>query len=137
MSSLSTNEKQVLEKLFQMSSGYVLNFTDRRFAEFFKDDVNVDIYDQKYNYASGSKANRMRGFWQVATDPLLGRSIERLVGYMETQILLENLKRDQFPEELIRRGHDIAARMLGNTASSVATESEFLMREFGAVSIDN
>ncbi len=137
MSSLTTNEKQVLEKLFQMGNGYVLNFTDRRFAEFFTDDVNVDIYDQKYNYASGSKANRMRGFWQVAADPLVGRSIEKLVGYIDTQMLLENLKRHEFPEDLIRRARNIAARMVGTpTTSSIATESEFLMKEFSTLSID-
>ena len=90
MSSLSTNEKQVLEKLFQMGSGYVLNFSDRTFREFFKDDVRVDIYDSKYNYASGSKANRMRGFWQAGDDATVGKSIGKLLGYVDTQILLAN-----------------------------------------------
>jgi hypothetical protein len=137
MASLATNDKQVLEKLFQMSGGYVLNFSDRTFGEFFKDDVRVEIYDTKFNYASGSKANRMRGFWQVAGDPLVGRSIEKLIAYIDAQILIGNLKRQDFPDELIRRGRDIAARLLGSTTTiSVATESEFITKEFGNVSID-
>ena len=61
MATLSTNDKQVLEKLFQMSGGYVLNFTNRTMEEFFDDDVGINIYDEKYNYASGSKANYIRG----------------------------------------------------------------------------
>ncbi len=68
MARLSTNEKQVLEKLFQMGGGYVLNFSDRTIGEFFHDDVGINIYNERYNYASGSKANRMRGFWQVGND---------------------------------------------------------------------
>jgi len=61
MANLTTNEKQILEKLFQMNGGYVLNFSDRTMGEFFRDDVGMDIYSKKYNYASGSKANRLRG----------------------------------------------------------------------------
>jgi hypothetical protein len=47
-----------------MGSGYLLNFSDRTFQEFVADSVGRDIYDSRYNYASGSKANRMRGFWK-------------------------------------------------------------------------
>jgi|SRR5579872_6294841 len=54
MANLSTNDKQLLEKLFQMGGGYVLNFSDRTMGEYFRDDVGIDIYDQKYKYASGS-----------------------------------------------------------------------------------
>jgi len=54
MANLTTIEKQILEKLFQMNGGYVLNFSDRTMGEFFRDDVGIDIYSQKYNYASGS-----------------------------------------------------------------------------------
>jgi len=39
--------KQILEKLFQMGSGYVLNFSDRSIGEFFQDDIGVNIFDQK------------------------------------------------------------------------------------------
>src|ERR1700722_10539952 len=137
MASLATNEKQVLEKLFQMGSGYVLNFSDRTFGEFFRDDIGVEIYDNKFNYASGSKANRMRGFWQSADDALVGKSIEKLIGNIDTQILLGRLKREDFPDALVRRGRGIAARLLGiTTAVPSATESEFIAKEFRNVSID-
>jgi len=137
MSSLVTNEKQVLEKLFQMGSGYVLNFSDRTFGEFFKDDVSIDIYDAKYNYASGSKANRMRGLWQVADDVAVGKSIGKLLAYIDTQILLGNLKKEEFPKDLTERGQTIAKRLLGVKATHRdATEEEFISREFRDLSID-
>jgi hypothetical protein len=137
MSSLVTNEKQVLEKLFQMGSGYVLNFSDTTFGEFFEDDVSIDIYDTKYNYASGSKANRMRGLWQVADDAVVGKSIEKLLAYVDTQLLLGNLKKEEFPKELTERGQTIAKRLLGVRATHRdTTEEEFISREFRDVSID-
>ena len=137
MSSLTINDKQVLEKLFQMSSGYVLNFSDRTFAEFFKDDVQVDIYDAKYHYASGSKANRMRGFWQAASDIIVGKSIEKLISYVETQILIGGLNRQEFPNELVQRSQSIAARLTGSRPTvTLTSENEFITKEFGNLSID-
>jgi hypothetical protein len=137
MSSLVTNEKQILEKLFQMGSGYVLNFSDRTFGEFFEDDVSIDIDDAKYNYASGSKANRMRGLWQVADDVVVGKSIEKLLAYIDTQILLGNLKKEDFPKDLTERGQMIARRLLEVKATHRdTTEEEFVGREFRNVSID-
>src|SRR5271165_1194287 len=139
MAPLNTNEKQVLEKLFQMSSGYVLNFSDRSMGEFFQDDVGVDIYDPRYNYASGSKANRIRGLWQAADDALVGKSIDKLVEYIDSQILLGRLDTKDFPAELVQRARSIAARLQGIKLQAAAlplTEDEFINREFKNVSID-
>ncbi|GIW67959.1 MAG: hypothetical protein KatS3mg096_827 [Candidatus Parcubacteria bacterium] len=113
MANLSTNEKQILEKLFQMEHGYVLNFSDRTMGEFFRDEVGVDIYAEKYNYASGSKANRMRGFWLKADNKLVGKSIIKLIEYIETQILIDGLNKSDFPSSRIEAARAIAERLLG------------------------
>ncbi len=68
MSKLTHIEKQKLELEFGMGSGYVLAFSNRTFEEFFREVVGVQIYDSRFDLGSGSKANRMRAFWQVATD---------------------------------------------------------------------
>ena len=107
MATLTTNDKQILEKLFQMNGGYVLNFSDRTMREFFKDDLGVNIYDNKYNYASGSKANYIRGFWQVASDSLVGKSVIKLIEYIENQFLIDNLQQGDFPQNLINKGKKI------------------------------
>jgi len=138
MATLSTNEKQVLEKLFQMGGGYVLNFSDRTIGEFFDDDVHVDLFDKKYEYASNSKANRMRGFWQAANDALVGKSIDKLIEYIDNQILLGRLDKKDFPAELISRAKQIAARLQGDkqqSAPTPITEDEFINREFKNLSI--
>ena len=71
MSSLTHIEKQKLERELGMESGYVLAFSNRTFEEFFREVVGVQIYDSRFDLGSGSKANRMRAFWQVATDEQL------------------------------------------------------------------
>lgn len=71
MSGLTHLEKQKLERELGMSGGYVLQFSNRTFDEFFREVVGVSIFDEKFNQGSGSKANRMRAFWRVASDAQL------------------------------------------------------------------
>jgi hypothetical protein len=127
MANLTTLEKQILEKLFQMSGGYVLNFSDRTMGEFFRDNIGVDIYNQKYNYASGSKANRMRGFWIEANEKLVGKSILKLIEYIETQILVDNLKRTDFPSDRLTATKNIGKKLLG-TKVKVESKSKAVFK---------
>lgn len=78
MADLSSIEKRRLERALEMSSGYVLNFSNRTFAEFFLDCAGIDIYDSKYDRSSGSKANRMRAFWEQESNYLVGRVLNAL-----------------------------------------------------------
>ena len=78
MSDLTAIEKRKLERALGMESGYILDFSNRTFAEFFLDSFGIDIYDSKYDYGSGSKANRMRGFWERESNYLVGRVLDLL-----------------------------------------------------------
>jgi hypothetical protein len=71
LSGLTHIEKQKLERELQMGGGYILNFSNRTFEEFFREVVGVQIYDSRYDRGSGSKANRLRAFWDVATEKQL------------------------------------------------------------------
>src|SRR6266568_5483624 len=73
MSNLTFLEKRKLEQLLGMESGYVLDFTNRTFAEFVADSTGRNIYDPRYDYASGSKANRLRAFWQREENAVVGK----------------------------------------------------------------
>lgn len=81
MSDLSFIEKSQLEKLFDMGGGYVLDFSNRTFDEFIVDSVQKDIYADKYAYASGSKANRLRAFWDSEPNHVVGKLITDLLEY--------------------------------------------------------
>lgn len=73
MSDLSTIEKRKLERALGMASGYVLNFSNKTFSEFFQGSFGINIYDAKYDHGSGSKANRMRAFWDREGNYLVGK----------------------------------------------------------------
>ncbi len=79
MENLTHIEKQKLERELGMGTGYVLDFSNRTFEEFFREVVGIQIYDSRYDYGSGSKANRMRAFWRVATDEQLIRLFKGLI----------------------------------------------------------
>ena len=62
-----------IDRALGMESGDVLNFSNRTFAQSFNS--GIDIYDAKYEYGSGSKASRMRAFWDRESNYLVGRVI--------------------------------------------------------------
>lgn len=65
-----------------MGGGYVLEFSNRTFAEFVEESVRRDIYDARYDYGnSGSKANRLRGFWGVESNHLVGKLVGDLIEF--------------------------------------------------------
>jgi len=129
MSDLTASEKRKLERLFGMGGGYVLDFSNRTFAEFVEDSVRRDIYDTRYKYGSGSKANRLRGFWGIEANTVVVKLIGDLIEYGRDTDAFKN--DGTFPEECLK----IAAR-LRQTSSVVdldalrATADE---RDFEAV----
>lgn len=139
MANLTTKDKIYLEKLFQMGGGYVLDFSDRTMGEFFRDNLNIEIYQEAYNYASGSKANYMRGFWNTANDQLVGKSIAALIEYIQSKIMLDELKEEDFKPALIEECRKISLRLTGDetNGSLVASQAQleaFLKQDFEDVS---
>jgi hypothetical protein len=81
MSDLTFAERRKFEQLLGMSSGYVLDFTNRTFAEFVLDSTGHEIFDSRYEYASGSKANRLRAFWQKESNSVVGKLMGDMLDY--------------------------------------------------------
>lgn len=65
MDQLRAVELKLVDELFGMSSGWVLDFTNATFDDFFRREVGVDIYDDVYASGSGSKGKRLRGRFQL------------------------------------------------------------------------
>jgi len=95
MSDLTSIEKIKLEKLLEMGSGYVLDFSNRTFQKFVLENLNIDIYDEKYNYSSGSKANRLRGFWENLFNECQ-KIVERLQGGNTKNRDQDSLRKGEF-----------------------------------------
>ncbi len=58
----------------------------RTFEEFMLDTVAVAIYDKKYDYGSGSKANRLRAFWASAPDHVVAKAMTGMLELMELEL---------------------------------------------------
>jgi hypothetical protein len=85
---ITSIEKLKLERLFEMEDGYVLDFSNRTFADFMLENTGVDIYDDRYMGATTSKANRLRTFWRIETNYAVGRLLEVMLEYWRTYTLL-------------------------------------------------
>lgn len=106
MASLTGIEKRRLERLFSMESGYVLDFSDRTFGEFFHDYLRLDIDQDKYRANGTSKANRLRTFWALENDFLVAKSIDQMISYGDEESALRGAT-----NELIEECRDIAQRL--------------------------
>jgi hypothetical protein len=104
VSNLTHIEKQKLERELGMSSGYVLNFSNRTFDEFFREVVGVDIYEQRFDRGSGSKAHRMRAFWDLSTDRQLAAFLDGLIEAWEiySDVPMPNTCRELLESILLR-----------------------------------
>lgn len=104
-------ENIIIEKIFDMGGGYVLNFSDRTFQEFIFRSMGIDIYDEKYNFRSGSKANRLRGFWEVESNYNISTLVGHLLEYWKTFKLTHDEGISQVEENLYNECQKIIARL--------------------------
>ncbi len=78
MTKLRLSDRRFLEDVFQMGSGYVLNFTDRTFAEFFENELSVNIDDPKYHLKGSSKGKRLRAFLEIESEAVVAKALRVL-----------------------------------------------------------
>lgn len=83
MVQLKRSEMRIIDDAFDMHGGYVLNFSDRTFAEFFEDEFNIEIYTEKYNFNGGSKAKHLRAFVESEDAYNVSRVLRKLWEYKE------------------------------------------------------
>src|SRR5438874_2024817 len=82
MSDLTPMERVKLERLFRMHSGYVLNFTNRTFFAFVVETTRRDIDDPRYG--GGSKASRLRAFWQMEPNRVIAKLTQAMIDQTQT-----------------------------------------------------
>ncbi len=111
MADLTNIEKLKLEKLFEMGDGYVLDFTNREFREFIQNAVNKDIYNDKYAYESGSKANRLRAFLETENNKTVATLLVELLEYWKTVRLLNDKEISSSEKTLLDNCKNIAKRL--------------------------
>lgn len=144
MSDLKIIEKQLLEKLFKID-GYVLDFTNAKFADFFKVEMNINIYSRKYLFNWDSKAKVLRAFWEIENNKLVAKSIFKLLEYVENKILIWDYDRKDYPKVQVDAVEKIAKRLSGEKIDLIDeiktsykennSEDDFLKKEFDKINI--
>jgi hypothetical protein len=93
MADLTASEKRAIETLLRMEGGYVLDFSDRTFRDFVVDSSGLDIYDEEHSSGGTSKAKRLRTFWRLHPNGVVGRLLADLFEYGQvTDSLAADLK---------------------------------------------
>ena len=90
---------KLLNDLFEMNSGYVLDFSDRTMALFFAEELNIDIDDICYKKDGTSKAKRLRCFLNVVDKATVVRTLTALWDYREA------IRQQQGRDEWVTNGH--------------------------------
>ena len=77
----------LLDKIFEMESGYVLDFSDASMSRFYAHDLNIDIDHPQYRVDGNSKAKRTRCFLRLVTDSEAVRVLRALWEYRQAMYM--------------------------------------------------
>ncbi len=92
MSNIRAIDMTFLDELFEMTGGYVLDFSDRTFAQFFAEELNVDIGDPRYAKNGASKGKRARCFLQAVDRESAVLALRALWDHRKAYHELKNVK---------------------------------------------
>ena len=126
MSSLKMHEKAIFEKLFNRG-GYVLDFNDSAFAEFFREH-GINIEANKYHINGRSKMKRLRAFWKIEPDSIVGQVLHYLLKYACNIGAVDSNDKN--------RAEKIISRLQGVRQNNENERDAFLKQEFKDISID-
>lgn len=114
MANLTYREKSVLEELFGMASGYVMDFSNSSFSRFIGEVINIDVYEGPGYEEYSSKANKLRQIWNEEPDNVVGTLIEALLSYFE-DMQLRNDKLTGYEKKKIGEMRLVATRLKGSS----------------------
>ncbi len=80
---VSTAEMRTVESVLDMGSGYVLDFSDRTFADFFQEH-GINIFEPRFEEGGTSKAKRLRTFLKTTAPPRSGQILAALLDYRQS-----------------------------------------------------
>ncbi len=80
---LKTIDIKLLDDIFEMHGGYVLDFSNRTFSEFFIEELHINIDDPTFEINGTSKAKRLRCFMRQASSNSVLKVLLALWEYRE------------------------------------------------------
>lgn len=133
MANLKNPTKQKLEHLLNMRTGYVLDFTNATFQDFILTSVGIDV-DEKY--PEGSKAVRLRAFWQSETDTSVSMlMIEMLERWRASQLM--NDGPSPADQQIYQESIAELNALLPDDSTPTADEVAFLDKDLGNIDLSS
>jgi hypothetical protein len=122
MANLRAIDMLLVDELFQPADkpGYVLNFSDRTFATYFADEINVDIDDPIFAANGTSKLRRFKCFLQTVNKPTAIRALKAIWDYREAQ--RARWQHEEKVHNAEGRFLQLVARLEGDEASDRGTK---------------
>lgn len=97
MSRIRAVDLLLIDEVFasEKGAGYVLNFSDTTFSDFFRSEVRINIDDPKYRTSGTSKGKRLRAFLQIEPDAIVARTLRGLWEYREAMNSFSRVSGDE------------------------------------------
>ena len=97
---LKSIDMRLIDDLFEMGGGYVLDFSNRTFSEFFNEELGVNIDDPRFEAEGTSKAKRLRYYLRNTRIEDAVRALLALWEYRET-IRRRSGEKEKLPEHSV------------------------------------
>ncbi|MTI84961.1 MAG: hypothetical protein FH756_13975 [Firmicutes bacterium] len=110
MAKISFIDQNYFERLLQMESGYVLDFSNNTFQRFIYNSTEIDIYE-KYEYAS--KANLLRRIIADFDSVTVGKLLVELLEYKRSHLNINDNEKEVFLKCV-----EIANRLMGRVVNN-------------------
>ncbi len=134
---ISAADMRVVERVLHMSSGYVLDFSDRSFDQFIAHEIGVDATAPRYSVDGGSKAKRLRRILPSLAGGQQAKLLRALLEHRDSSYRgsavepLDDEWRSQY--EAIIRGLEQRATDADNTYASSSWTGRRTIREQVAI----
>ena len=124
MSDIKSLDIMLIDELFETegSPGYVLNFNNVTFTQFFRQEMSIDIDDPKYAAQGTSKGKRLRYFLQTVENETAVKALEALWNYRRAIRL--RAKQSETVLEAEGRFQELIGRLGGKPVSKKANPAQ-------------
>lgn len=120
MANLNFIQKQLIESVFDMGSGYFLDFNNREFEDYMKDVINYSISNK---YPGLSKAKMFRAFYNDEEDRFVGKAIVIAINYMKDKGI------DKGKEGDIEKLYELGKLLLGKKETPMRSKENPITKQ--------
>ncbi|MGI2146053.1 restriction endonuclease [Shewanella frigidimarina] len=113
----------LLDYIFEMGDGYILDFSNQTYSEFFNDELGINIDADRFCDIGTSKGKRLRSYLKQSETKDVLRVLTSLWGYRETKRKRASINEEK--PELVSEFNDLLVR-LGGKAPANNRKSSFV-----------